>query len=91
MEDGFDINSIQFSSIRIHLSSMSGRSQMEFVKKCQKSPIFLKEWLKSIMTEDRIERLKKKDINRVTFEIKICLPLPEESMSSFSHFVRKQL
>lgn len=83
MEDGLDIMGVHFSSIRIHLSSWSESSQMEFVKKCQESPVFLKRWLQSIMKEEHIKRLAEKHINTVSFVITACIPKPEESMFKF--------
>ncbi|XP_053395373.1 uncharacterized protein LOC123523932 [Mercenaria mercenaria] len=82
MEIGFNIPDVQFSSIRINLTSMSRQSQMEFLKMCRESPMFLEKWLQHLITDKQIQRLKEKNIDKMSFQIKLCLSELEQRMCS---------
>jgi hypothetical protein len=74
MEIGFDISRIQFSCIRISLTNMSKQSQMMLLKKCRESPKFLEKWIQSMISEKHIQRLQEKNIDKISFQVKLCLP-----------------
>ncbi|XP_060552888.1 uncharacterized protein LOC132714132 [Ruditapes philippinarum] len=70
----YEIVKTTFSSIRIVLSALSHSSEMQIVKKCKQSPVFLVKLLQNLIKPEHFKMLEERGIKRIFFEIKVKLP-----------------
>ncbi|XP_060600964.1 uncharacterized protein LOC132754365 [Ruditapes philippinarum] len=70
----YEIVKTTFSSIRIVLSALSHSSEMQIVKKCKQSPVFLMKLLQNLIKPEHLKMLEERGIKRIFFEIKVKLP-----------------